>query len=92
MAEQLGRYELLGEIGQGGFAIVYRARDTALDRNVALKELKSVMLRDSIWVDRFRRETKVIARLDHPGIVPVYDVGDTADRLSIVMRLVNGLW
>ena len=75
MTEKLGRYEILEEIGRGGFAIVYRARDTELDRLVALKELKPMLLQDTGWVRRFRREARAIARLDHPRIVPVYDVG-----------------
>ncbi len=90
MSEFLGRYELLEEIGHGGFAIVYRARDTELDRLVALKELRSLLLTDTTWVKRFRREAKAVARLDHPHIVTVYDVGQVGDRHFLVMRLVNG--
>ena len=66
MTEHLGRYDILEEIGQGGFAIVYRARDTELDRLVALKELKKILLQDDNWIRRFRREARAIARLDHP--------------------------
>ncbi len=90
MTETLGRYEILEEIGRGGFAIVYRARDPDLDRLVALKELKPILLQDSDWVRRFRREARAIARLDHPRIVPIYDVGQADQRLFIVMRLVDG--
>jgi serine/threonine protein kinase len=90
MTETLGRYEILEKIGQGGFAIVYRARDTELDRLVALKELKPILLQDTNWVKRFRREARAIARLDHPRIVPIYDVGQAEERLFIVMRLVDG--
>ena len=90
MTEKLGRYEILEEVGRGGFAIVYRARDTELDRPVALKELKPVLLQDTAWVKRFRREARAIARLDHPGIVPIYDVGQANERLFLVMRLVDG--
>jgi serine/threonine protein kinase len=90
MAEKLGRYEILEEIGRGGFAIVYRARDTELDRLVALKELKPVLLQDADWVRRFRREARAIAHLDHPRIVPVYDVAEINGRLFIIMRLVGG--
>ena len=61
MPEQLGRYEILEEIGQGGFAIVHRARDTKLDRLVALKELRATMLQDADWVRRFKREARTIA-------------------------------
>lgn len=87
---QLGRYELLAEIGQGGFATVYRARDTALDRPVALKELKAALLTETRGLKRFHREAKLVARLDHPHIVPIYDVGQAQGRHFIVMRLVEG--
>ncbi|MFC1975036.1 protein kinase [Chloroflexota bacterium] len=90
MIKELGRYEILEKIGQGGFAIVYRGRDTELDRLVALKELRPVLLDDTTWVKHFRREAQTIARLDHPRIVPIYDVYQTEGRLFIVMRLVNG--
>ena len=90
MNGSLGRYEILEEIGQGGFAIVYRARDTELDRLVALKELRPILLQDASWVRRFRREAKTIARLDHFHIVTIYDVYEVEQRLFIVMRLVDG--
>ncbi len=90
MAETLGRYEVLEKIGEGGFAIVYRARDLELDRLVALKELRSLLLTDTTWVKRFRREAKAIAQLDHPHIATIYDVGEAEGRQFIVMRLVNG--
>ena len=81
MPEQLGRYEILEEIGQGGFAIVHRARDTELNRMVALKELRSTMLQDADWVRRFKREARTIARLDHHRIVTIHDVVDLENRL-----------
>lgn len=90
MAEKLGRYEILEQIGQGGFAIVHRGRDTTLDRLVALKELRSILLNDGDWVKRFRREARTIARLDHAHIVTIHDVYDAGERLCIVMRLVDG--
>jgi len=90
MIEKVGRYEILDKIGEGGFAIVYRARDTELDRPVALKELRPILLTDKDWTRRFRREAKTIARLDHTHIVTIYDVYEVQERLFIVMRLVNG--
>ena len=91
MAEALGRYEILEKIGEGGFAIVYRGRDITLDRPVALKELRPTLLLDRAWVQRFQREARTIARLDHPSIVPIYDVYEANDRLFIVMRLVDNV-
>ncbi len=90
MLEKVGRYEILEEIGQGGFAIVYRGRDTTLNRMVALKELRPILLLDSDWVRRFQLEARTIAQLDHPHIVPIYDILNTDDRLFIVMRLAEG--
>lgn len=90
MVEKVGRYEILDELGQGGFAVVHRGRDTILDRPVALKELKPILLGDAEWVQRFHREAKTIARLDHPRIVPIYDIYELEQRLFIVMRLVEG--
>lgn len=90
MVEKLGRYELIEELGQGGFAIVHRGHDTVLDRAVALKELRPILLNDAEWVARFHREAKTIARLDHPQIVPIYDVYKIEQRLFIVMRLIDG--
>ncbi len=90
MTKMLGKYEIIEQIGQGGFAIVYRARDVDLDRQVALKELRPVLFHDADWVRRFRREARTIARLEHPHIVSIYDVLDIDERLFLVMRLVDG--
>src|SRR5262245_58646015 len=91
MQEYLGRYQILEKIGQGGFATVYRARDTELERLVALKELHAHLLADSGWVERFRREARLIAGLNHPQIVTLYDLTTQApDRLFLVMQLVEG--
>jgi serine/threonine protein kinase len=90
MSEKLERYEILEEIGQGGFAIVYRAQDLELDRPVALKELRPTLLHDTEWVKRFKREARTIARLDHSRIVTIHDVVEVTRRLFIVMRLVDG--
>lgn len=90
MRQDLGRYQILEEIGQGGFAVVYRARDTKLDRLVALKELRPNLLNDRGWITRFKREARTIARLDHPRIVTIFDVVEVDKRLFIAMRLVVG--
>ncbi len=90
MIEKVDRYEIIEEIGAGGFAIVYRGRDTTLDRQVALKELRPHLLQNKSWVKRFRQEAKTIARLDHPHIVPIFDIHQAELRLFIVMRLVEG--
>lgn len=91
MTEQLGRYEILEKIGEGGFAIVHRGRDTTLDRLIALKELRPILLNNTDWIRRFRREARTIAQLDHPNIVTIHDIYETQGRLFIVMRLVDGV-
>ena len=85
-----GRYELAAEIGQGGFATVYRAFDPDLARQVALKVLDVRLLSGTDWGERFRREARLIAGLEHPRIVPVYDIGQAAGQPFIVMRLIEG--
>jgi eukaryotic-like serine/threonine-protein kinase len=86
----LGRYAIEATIGSGGFATVYRAVDTALERPVALKVLDPSAHRSATVGRRFVNEGKSVARLDHPAIVPVYDVGETDGLLWMAMRLVDG--
>ena len=88
--EKFSRYELKEELGQGGMATVYRAYDPLFDREVALKILKPELLANSQIRERFERETKIIARLEHGAIVPVYDVGRDQDQLFFVMRYMSG--
>ena len=84
------RYELLGELGRGGMGVVYRVHDTVLGREVALKVVAPGASRGDA-AERLRREAWALARLEHPGIVPVHDVGRLADdRVFYVMKLVRG--
>ena len=86
-----GRYDLQAEIGGGGMAVVYRALDTALGRQVAVKMLRSEFADDEEFVNRFRREAQSAASLSHPNIVNLYDVGITAENeYYIVMEYVDG--
>src|SRR5512133_452358 len=88
---KFSRYEIRGELGTGGMAEVYRAYDRLFDREVALKILRRDMLREGHLRERFERETKILARLELEGIVPVYDVGlGEDDQLFYVMRLMPG--
>src|ERR671918_1300948 len=88
--EKFSRYELKEELGQGGMATVYRAYDPLFEREVALKILKQELLNDPQVRERFERETKIIAKLEHAAIVPVYDVGRDQDQLFFVMRYMSG--
>jgi hypothetical protein len=90
MTEKQGRYEILAEIGQGGFATVYRAKDPDLDRLVALKVLRPGLLQNQDSARRFKQEARTIARLDHPRIVTIFELGQTAQQLFIAMRLIEG--
>ena len=89
-APQLGKYRILGEVGRGGFATVYRALDTSLGREVALKLLHPALLTDSAFVSQFHREASTVAGLDHPHIVPIHEVDQREGRLYIAMKLVRG--
>ncbi len=88
--QQLGKYRILDELGRGAFATVYRALDTTLDREVALKILHPQLLTDPTFVERFKREARAMADLTHPHIVTVYEIGEVEGRLFIAMTLAHG--
>src|SRR6516162_8776375 len=83
---RLGPYEILALLGAGGMGEVYRARDTKLDRDVAIKALPSALATDRERLARFAREAKLLAALNHPNIAQIYGV----EQGSIVMELVQG--
>jgi eukaryotic-like serine/threonine-protein kinase len=85
-----GRYRILGKIGGGGMANVYLAEDTTLGRRVAVKLLHRRFVEDAKFVERFRREAKAAAGLNHPNIVGVYDWGQVGSENYIVMEYVEG--
>ncbi len=87
---QIGRYQIKSELGRGGMATVYRAYDPSFDREVAIKVLPREMLHDEQFRSRFEREIKMVAGLEHPAIVPVYDVGNEDGQPYFVMRLMTG--
>lgn len=89
--EKIGRYEIRAELGRGGMATVYHGYDPRFEREVAVKVLPSELLHsDPQFKLRFEREAKIIAQLEHPSIVPVYDVGDEGGQPYFVMRYMNG--
>src|SRR5947209_7774538 len=90
---RLGAYELVAAIGAGGMGEVYRARDTRLNRDVALKVLPEAFARDPDRVARFKREAQVLASLNHPHIAHIYGLEGPTDQSQpafIVMELVEG--
>ena len=87
---RLGRYEIFSVIGAGGMGEVYRARDSRLDREVAIKILPESLARDASRVMRFEREARAASALNHPNIVSVYDIGKENDLSYIVSELAEG--
>jgi serine/threonine protein kinase len=83
-------YEVLEELGRGGMAVVFRARDRQLDREVAIKVLPFTLAHDAEVVERFQREARLSAALEHPNIVPIYRVGRNENVIYFVMKLVRG--
>jgi tRNA A-37 threonylcarbamoyl transferase component Bud32 len=88
--DKIGRYKIKSELGRGGMATVYRAHDPSSNREVAIKVLPPEMLRNLVTRARFKRELKLVASLEHPAIVPVYDVGEDEDQPFFVMRYMSG--
>ncbi|ABU59431.1 serine/threonine-protein kinase [Roseiflexus castenholzii] len=86
----IGRCQVLGEIGRGGMATVYRAYDREADREVVIKVLPRELLHDPTFRARFQREIKAVTALEHPAIVPLYDSGEDAGQPFMVMRLMTG--
>ena len=86
----LAHYEIQSELGRGGMGEVYLARDTKLARDVALKVIPEVFVRDSQRLHRFAREAKMLAALNHPNIAAVYGLEEDGERIALVMELVQG--
>jgi serine/threonine-protein kinase len=86
----VGDFELLGEIGRGGMGVVYRARQARLGRTVALKMIRAAGMASAAEAERFRNEAAIVAQLDHPNIVPVYEVGEHDGQLFYCMKLIEG--
>ncbi|MEU7023029.1 serine/threonine-protein kinase [Streptomyces sp. NPDC046203] len=91
IGRRIAGYRVEAEIGRGGMAVVYRARDLRLDRTVALKLLAPELARNDTFRRRFAHESRVAAAIDHPHIVPVFEAGETEGVLYIAMRYVPGL-
>jgi eukaryotic-like serine/threonine-protein kinase len=86
----IGKYEILETLGQGGYGTVYRVRDSILNVERALKVLHSVLMSDPTFIERFRNEAQITARLDHPNIVPVYEMDQIGEHIYIAMKYMEG--
>lgn len=89
-SRKIGRYQIKEEVGRGGMATVYRAFDPNFNREVAVKVLPPEMKHNLTFLAKFKRELKTIAQLEHPAIVPVYDVGEDDGLSYFVMRYMGG--
>src|SRR6185436_17127554 len=90
VGDRIGPYEIVGRLGEGGMGVVYRARDTRLGRDVALKVLPETSGADPLRRERFEREARALAALNHPHIAAIHDVIQAGDDHAIVMELVAG--
>jgi serine/threonine protein kinase len=88
--DQIGRYRIVERIGRGAMGMVYRARDEAMDRDVAVKVMMADLEDDPDIRVRFHREAQAAARLSHPNIITIFDVGEDGNRFYIVMELLRG--
>src|SRR5580765_323823 len=90
VGSRLGPYEILALLGAGGMGEVYRARDTKLNRDVAIKVLLPSVANDPDRLARFRREAQVLASLNHPNIAHIHGVQESDSTRALVMELVEG--
>jgi serine/threonine protein kinase len=88
--ENVGPYRVVEQLGQGGMASVFKAYHPALDRYVALKVLHPAFMEDPNFLARFQREARVVAKLDHPNIVPIYDFAEHDGQPYLVMKYIEG--
>lgn len=87
---QIGPYEITHEVGCGGMGVVYLARDTKLDRDVAIKALPPEVVDDEEKLTRFEREAKLLASLNHPNIATIYGLEEVDDRRYLILEYIDG--
>jgi predicted Ser/Thr protein kinase len=90
IGENVGPYRIVAQLGQGGMASVLKAYHAALDRYVAIKVLHPAFMEDPNFLARFQREARVVARLDHPNIVPIFDFSEHEGQPYLVMKFIEG--
>src|SRR4051812_33375411 len=87
---QFGRYRIESVAGQGGMGVVYRATQSGLDRAVAVKVIAPAFAHDEEFRERFKRESRLAASIEHPNVIPVYEAGEQDGVLFLAMRYVEG--
>ncbi len=90
IGEMVGAYRVIAQLGQGGMATVYKAYHAGLDRYVAIKVLHPAFKEDNTFLARFQREARVLAKLEHPNIVPIYDFAEHDGQPYLVMKYIEG--
>jgi serine/threonine protein kinase len=90
VGQMIGPYQIVGSLGQGGMAAVYKAYHARLDRHVAIKVLHKAFLAEEGFLTRFEREAQIVAKLEHPHIVPVYDFNEHDGQPYLVMKFIEG--
>jgi serine/threonine-protein kinase len=91
IGERLGGYVIEAVVGGGGMGVVYRARELRVGRPIALKVIKPALARDAAFRERFKREARLAARIEHPNVVPVYHAGEQDGELYMAMRYIEGV-
>ncbi len=88
--QNVGQYRIIEQLGQGGMATVFKAYHPALDRYIAIKVLHPAFKEDASFLTRFHREARIVAKLDHPSIIPIYDFAEEAGTPYLIIRYVEG--
>ena len=90
VGDSIAGYTIVAQVGSGGMATVYQAYQERLDRHVAIKVLHDTFVQDDSFLERFSREARIVARLEHPHIVPIYDYAEYEGQPYFVMKFIDG--